>query len=348
MPRALFGLLLAASALSPAAAIAQHHEGDGDGRRDRGGWHGGESRGQSPRQAQPARQAPQVRQAPPQVQGGPSPQAFQRRGEGWQGRANGDEVSLRRHAELTRIIDEIDAPLRAAQAAQAEAERAAEQAAARAEYEEVQRMQEAVRPRGNYVLQGIAEGLSNFQRDSARISAIHNESMARIQAMENDRRQMEANQARMQGRQQNAAEAVAVAQASARQAQAEAQRRIQAAAIAEANRREQAQAGPVVLTAHREASGMNAGSRADQNASVDMSSDGWAGGANGTVSSVSEAAARALLQERIDKGLVQTDGGPITCGAKVGDYYNCRVGVPPTAAADAPRTPREEGATISK
>ena len=93
---------------------------------------------------------------------------------------------------------------------------------------------------------------------------------------------------------------------------------------------------------------MNAGSRADQNASVDMSSDGWAGGANGTVSSVSEAAARALLQERIDKGLVQTDGGPITCGAKVGDYYNCRVGVPPTAAADAPRTPREEGASISK
>lgn len=90
MPRALFGLLLAASALSPAAAIAQHHEGDGDGRRDRGGWHGGESRGQSPRQAQPARQAPQVRQAPPQVQGGPSPQAFQRRGEGWQGRANGE------------------------------------------------------------------------------------------------------------------------------------------------------------------------------------------------------------------------------------------------------------------
>jgi hypothetical protein len=71
MRRALFGLILAASALTPAAAIAQHHGhggGDGDGR--------GEARAQSPRQSR----------APAQVQ--VRPQGVQRQGGNWQGRAD--------------------------------------------------------------------------------------------------------------------------------------------------------------------------------------------------------------------------------------------------------------------
>jgi len=91
MRRALFGLILAASALTPAAAIAQHHHGGGD-RGDRGESRGnrGESHGsRQGGQSREARQAPQ--QAPQQAR----PQAVQRQGgnrqgarPNFQGRAN--------------------------------------------------------------------------------------------------------------------------------------------------------------------------------------------------------------------------------------------------------------------
>lgn len=143
-----------------------------------------------------------------------------------QARMNGDEVSLRRYEALTRTIAEIEAPLREAERAAEQAEKAAQRAAAE---EEFRREQEENRAsNGNWAAQGIAEGLNQFQRNSARVSRIHDRAMADIQTEANER----ARRKREQETRQRADEARDAAESRTKLAMAETQERMRQAALA--------------------------------------------------------------------------------------------------------------------
>lgn len=166
-----------------------------------------------------------------------------------QARTNGDEVSLRRYEALTRTIAEIEAPLREAERAAEQAEKAAQRAAAE---EEFRREQEENRAsNGNWAAQGIAEGLTQFRRDSARVSRIHDRAMADIQGEANERarrkREQEA-RLRTQETRQRADEARDAAESRTKLAMAEAQERMrQAAPAREASAASGAAASPLPL-----------------------------------------------------------------------------------------------------
>jgi len=104
---------------------------------------------------------------------------------------NGDRTALDRYGGAARQAQAIDN----ARAEELRAESAAKAERERAEYAETRRMQEEARPSGNVIAQGIAEGLTNFQRDSAGIAAIHAQTMANIQAQQAARLRAEREQA---------------------------------------------------------------------------------------------------------------------------------------------------------
>lgn len=121
-------------------------------------------------------------------------------------RLNGDDVSLKHYSAGAR-------QLRDESAARMAAERAERYERERADYEETRRMQEAARPTGNYIAQGIAEGLANVQRDSAGVAMVHARNMANIQSQQADRlRAGRDEQARQDARDERERQAAAAEQ----------------------------------------------------------------------------------------------------------------------------------------
>ena len=87
MRKALIGLILAATAMVPAAAQAQNWRGDENrGERHHNGSDGGEARSERIQQQRQERQAQQAQQAPRQYQQAPQAQVVERQRGNWQGR----------------------------------------------------------------------------------------------------------------------------------------------------------------------------------------------------------------------------------------------------------------------
>lgn len=147
-------------------------------------------------------------------------------------RANGDELSLQRSIALNRKIEAIEAPLREAERALAESEAAEAAARRRASSRESASVDDAPSGNGNWAAQGIAEGLSNVRRDSARVSAIHRQAMNNMQAQADERAREERWQAAQQqgSRERSRAEEARVdAQARLDQARLDVQERMRQA-----------------------------------------------------------------------------------------------------------------------
>jgi hypothetical protein len=140
-------------------------------------------------------------------------------------RLNGDDVSLQRYsAGATQLAAEAKA--------RSDAEAAEKYERERADREATQRMMDEARPSGNVYAQGIAEALGKVQQDSARLSAIHEQSMANIRAQQVERLRQEREQAARQHAQDERN----------RQVLAERERAVSAANAADQARREQARA----------------------------------------------------------------------------------------------------------
>ena len=151
-----------------------------------------------------------------------------------QARVNGDEVSLHRYEALTRTIAEIEAPFREAEHAAEQAEKAAQREAAQEEFRREQEENQA--SNGNWAAQGIAAGLTQFQRDSARVSKIHDRAMANIQAEANERARLKREQdahIRAQENRRRADETRDAAEARTKLVMAETQERMRQAALAQ-------------------------------------------------------------------------------------------------------------------
>ncbi|MDR7093999.1 SEL1-like repeat protein [Hydrogenophaga laconesensis] len=149
-------------------------------------------------------------------------------------RANGDELSLQRSMALNKKIEAIEAPLREAERVLAESEAAEAAARRRAGNRDAADLDDAPSGNRNWAAQGVAEGLGNFQRDSARVSAIHQQSMNNIQAQANERAREERWRAAQQQatRDHGRAEAARVdAQARLDQARVEVQERMRQATV---------------------------------------------------------------------------------------------------------------------